>query len=271
MMFTPQKYTPLLLLVLVVAGALSEKGNPSKDCKKSCRSKKQVWVCDQSTGVSWQKKCWAKCEGVDDANLVDGRCPEENSNNVDDCLADCSGKRKKKVCGDDGVTYKNTCEAKCHGISSWTSGKCAAKPTKAECLATCDSKKKNSVCGEDGKTYRNGCAAKCYSVAFTKGACPEEGDNCEEKCLNEPRKRVCGDKTTYDNRCLAECAGAQSIKNGKCQKRTGSGCALCNGYPKDSPRVCSEEGVSFKNKCHALCRGVVKVRELDSGEKCKKW
>jgi hypothetical protein len=28
------------------------------------------------------------------------------------------------VCGCDGITYGNECEAKCAGLTSWTAGKC---------------------------------------------------------------------------------------------------------------------------------------------------
>lgn len=74
----------------------------------------------------------------------------------------CSG-LYMPVCGCDGITYKNACEALYGiGVSSWTTGACeinnACKGT-VDHTVVCDSVFE-PVCGCDGNTYINRCEAK---------------------------------------------------------------------------------------------------------------
>ena len=87
------------------------------------------------------------------------------------------------VCGCDGVTYANACEAEnYHGVLNWTSGTCPTTPT-GGCLdstlidntVACPTVIE-PVCGCDNVTYNNECeAAYFYGVSsWTPGDCSSE-------------------------------------------------------------------------------------------------
>ena len=64
------------------------------------------------------------------------------------------------VCGEDGQTYSNDCEATCANVA-WEEG---------ECRERCNCKEKETdspVCGKDGMTYGSRCEAKCAGTVST--------------------------------------------------------------------------------------------------------
>lgn len=76
------------------------------------------------------------------------------------------------VCGCDGVTYGNDCQARCHNILEYTPGECPCEATEPEpdCICTLEY---DPVCGCDGVTYGNACAAGCHGITeYTAGECP---------------------------------------------------------------------------------------------------
>ena len=98
------------------------------------------------------------------------------------------------VCGTDGKTYSNACQAACASVAVSYLG---------ECVPTCFcSRDYTPVCGIDGKTYSNACQAACFNVAVAyDGVCAP----------------VCGiDGKTYSNVCEAGCANTPVARNGVC-------------------------------------------------------
>jgi len=102
----------------------------------------------------------------------EGRCP---------CPTSCEGLCKRKqgrwgrgpVCGENGQTYDNSCDAKCEKVKIKCNGKC---PCPTSCEELCIRRKQHwygrPYCGENGKTY-NACSAECEKVKIKCGGkCP---------------------------------------------------------------------------------------------------
>lgn len=74
------------------------------------------------------------------------------------------------VCGLDGKTYNNACEAQKSGQVNHTPGECqdlTTQPIGTTCLGIYQ-----PVCGLDGKTYNNACEAQnSGQVNHTQGEC----------------------------------------------------------------------------------------------------
>jgi hypothetical protein len=135
------------------------------------------------------------------------------------------------VCGCDGKTYSNPCEAlragaqvdhfgpckgDCRSNDDCGAGEICFPPTdtcQPPCEIACFAY--DPVCGEDGVTYGCGAAdAHCHGVEVL-----HEGE-CREPCIcplvYDP---VCGvDGKTYGNACEAGCAGVEIAHRGACEK-----------------------------------------------------
>ncbi len=159
------------------------------------------------------------------------------------------------VCGCDGVTYNNACEAASAGVNVQHPGACAAVCTmNAECAAAeyC----KTSGCGGQGE-------------------CQPRPQFCPDVWLP-----VCGcDRVTYGNACEAAAAGVSVKYNGECRMEclTNSECGtaeycakdpgacgaagLCTARPEGCTitlwdPVCGCDGVTYGNACEAAAAGV---------------
>lgn len=83
------------------------------------------------------------------------------------------------VCGIDGNTYSNKCEAGCYNVDVTTPGACAKSagvmsvpaPAANPCVAKCPTEGKQA-CGINGQTYINTCISQCFGVQIAyPGAC----------------------------------------------------------------------------------------------------
>jgi hypothetical protein len=109
------------------------------------------------------------------------------------------------VCGDDGQTYGNACEADCADVRVDHVGECDAGCVCPGIWAP--------VCGDDGRTYGNECEAACQGVSqVTEGACEcapllcdvycehghvQDAQGCDTCACNPPPADLCWS----DNEC----------------------------------------------------------------------
>jgi hypothetical protein len=141
------------------------------------------------------------------------------------------------VCGSDGKTYGNNCEARRANVTIASDGACDNNDPQPRCMIP---KLYLPVCGVNGKTYSNSYAARCENVAIDyDGPCkPNNPGPVSPPPLPEPEKPgiptppgtdrpvictrqyapVCdiSTGTTYGNSCLAKAAGVTNFTQGKC-------------------------------------------------------
>jgi hypothetical protein len=173
------------------------------------------------------------------------------------------------VCGCDGVTYDNACEANARGASIAADGTCEGG------IIACGGSE-GLLC--PGGTFCVVADGLCGDIP--EGICQKEPAECSDAV-----KRVCGcDGETYSNRCEAAKAGAVVESEGACkpsdfcgglagvQCAEGETCLIegrtcdpfaagsCVQTPDTCPDildlVCGCDDITYQNACRALRRGV---------------
>ncbi len=173
------------------------------------------------------------------------------------------------VCGCDGITYSNACQAENFGgISEYVDGECQTSSCQDSTLINelilC-SEVVDPVCGCDGETYVNECIAQYRHgiTSWTKGACA--GNFCVDSSqidtsvicptIYDP---VCGcDGITYGNDCEALRNGVTSWSKGACGDEICQDSNLINSLIICSTiydPVCGCDGITYSNECEAQYR-----------------
>lgn len=246
-----------------------------------CVAKPQVCTDDYNPvcgcdGKTYSNECSAHSAGVDVTSK--GRCPGEQTkgelcggiagikcNRGEFCnletttgglgcnVADASGicesrpnactRQYDPVCGCDGKTYGNACEAHSAGVSIADKGACGDDPDEQICGgllgASCG---KGEFCNFEGHTNECGAADGTGVCAPITRACTLD------------YTPVCGcDGKTYSNRCMAHGAGVSVASDGECKKQPMS-CNTSGVLCRRAPPVCPRFQVpSVKGNCWGEC------------------
>ena len=172
------------------------------------------------------------------------------------------------VCGSDGKTYSNLCDAACNEVSISYKGECKKKQS-CSCEDIDD-----KVCGENGIWFKNACEAGCFGVNITNQEEQCSGDIFDMKQFElsmetEPVKNTVIEETaTIDsvtdrdfNQMLEEILGESYtvhstgndvFENVGDELIEEDNIIECDCEPYIEP-VCGVDGIEYVNRCIADC------------------
>ncbi|MDX9720894.1 MAG: Kazal-type serine protease inhibitor domain-containing protein [Myxococcota bacterium] len=183
-------------------------------------------------------------------------CPPDTLCSVDgECVSSCQcSDLFEPVCGSNGETFANACEARCANVEIVSYSPC---PTDCPAL-NCE----------------NSCS---FGYAVGPDACPTCACNSAcDLCGAEVNPVCSANGITYVNRCLAECTGELVAYTGSCRSQCAAlhcaqsceagfvldegGCPTCDCAPlvecKELSAVCGSHGGSYSSPCAAQRDGV---------------
>jgi hypothetical protein len=202
-----------------------------------------------------------------DACVISADCGPGNVCERGACRDDCfCPDDLNLVCGEDGLTYANSCEADCVGVAVAAAGRCPDVCELEDCRLTCP------------QGFRLGDDA-CPICACNDG-CEQCGAAFEPVCTQNG--------ATYRNACLAQCSGETVAYVGECiagcppfacgltctdgYARDDDGCPLCAcndaACPGGNARVCGVNGVTYADACARERAGVAPAYEGSCGRLC---
>lgn len=214
-------------------------------------------------GQTYSNSCQANCARVNIA--YSGACLTLGSGNQGGNQNTCNCPlTNSPVCGNNNVTYTNSCFATCAGVNIAYNGSCrlgTGSPGNCNCTAIYQ-----PVCGTNNQNYSSPCQANCAGVNVAYyGQCRNLGagnnnnnnnNNCNCSNVYIP---VCGtNNQNYTSPCAANCAGVNVAYNGLCRNLGGSNPNTCVCSTNSQP-VCGVNGVTYINECRLNCANVQKA------------